>query len=222
MLAQKLLIGLFTTVLCSSAAWAQGVSFQVSNGAPATKTLDQQTGKNSAFQLFQHGIWKSANPLQPIPGTSAVHDGARPNLQKRKLTRLNQMASSRRTIYLSSIRAAERKHALPFGLLDALIWQESRYNPMAISPAGAVGLAQLMPGTASDLGVRNRYDPVANINGGARYLRQMLDKFGEIQLALAAYNAGPNAVQRAKGIPRYRETRNYVKKVLARWTESGL
>jgi soluble lytic murein transglycosylase-like protein len=218
-LAKKLSIGLFSVALCSSVAWAQDVSLQESHEVPATKTLDQQAGKNSAFQLFQHGIWQSENPLQPILRTSAVHDGTRTNLQKRKLTRLSRTASSRRSIYLSSIRAAERKHALPFGLLDALIWQESRYNPMAVSPAGAVGLAQLMPGTASDLGVRNRYDPVANINGGARYLRQMLDKFGGIHLALAAYNAGPTAVQRAKGIPRYRETQNYVKKVLARWTE---
>jgi len=91
---------------------------------------------------------------------------------------------------------------------------------MAISPAGVVGLAQLMPGTASDLGVRNRYDPDANINGGARYLRQMLGQFGGVHLALAAYNAGPNAVKRAKGIPKNRETPDYVRSVIARWTET--
>ncbi len=221
-MAKKLLIGLLTIVLCSSAAWAQDVSLQESNGAPATETLNQQTDEKSAFQLFQHGIWQPAKQLKPVTGTPKNHEGARTNLQPRKPAGLSRSASSRRSIYQSSIRAAERKHALPFGLLDALIWQESRYNPMAVSPAGAVGLSQLMPGTASDLGVRNRYDPVANINGGARYLRQMLDKFGGIHLALAAYNAGPNAVQRAKGIPRYWETQNYVKKVLARWTESGL
>lgn len=110
---------------------------------------------------------------------------------------------------------------LRFGLLDALIWQESRYNPAAVSSAGAGGLTQLMPGTASDLGVKNRFDPSSNIDGGARYLRLMLNKFREIHLALAAYNAGPGAVARAKGIPRNRETPGYVRKVLARWTESG-
>jgi soluble lytic murein transglycosylase-like protein len=101
--------------------------------------------------------------------------------------------------------------------LQALIWTESRFNPMAISPAGAAGLAQLMPGTARYLGVTNRHDPVASIDGGARYLREMLDKFGQIHLALAAYNAGPGAVLRAGGIPRNNETPGYVRSVLGRW-----
>ena len=221
-MAKMLSMGLFTITLCSSVAWAQDVSLQENNSAPVTELGNQQTGGNSTFQLFQHGIWQPERPLQPVSKASAVHDGARNNLQKKKPTRLSRTASFRRSIYLSSIRAAERKHALPFGLLDALIWQESRYNPMAVSPAGASGLTQLMPGTASDLGVKNRFDPSTNIDGGARYLKQMLDKFGAIHLALAAYNAGPNAVLKAKGIPRYRETRYYVKKVLARWTESRL
>lgn len=115
------------------------------------------------------------------------------------------------------IRMAERKHKLPEGLLSALIWQESRFNPLAVSPAGAAGLAQLMPATARDLGVTNRHDPHQSIDGGARYLRRMLDQFGSIPLALAAYNAGPNAVKRVGGIPRNKETPGYVTKVLQRW-----
>ena len=115
------------------------------------------------------------------------------------------------------IKIAERKHKLPEGLLSALIWQESRFNPSAISPAGAAGLAQLMPATARDLGVTNRHDPHQSIDGGARYLRRMLDQFGSIPLALAAYNAGPNAVKRVGGIPRNKETPGYVTKVLQRW-----
>ena len=123
----------------------------------------------------------------------------------------------RRAGYLPHIYAAEAQFALPPGLLDALVWTESRYNPFAISKAGAVGLGQLMPGTAKDMGVTNRYDPQSNIFGAARYLRQMIDKFGMVHLALAAYNAGPRAVERSGGIPRNGETPTYVRNVLRSW-----
>ncbi|WP_346031701.1 lytic transglycosylase domain-containing protein [Erythrobacter westpacificensis] len=126
-------------------------------------------------------------------------------------------ASYREAIYEPLIREAEVRYRLPPGLMQALVWAESRFNPMAISPVGAAGLAQLMPATARELGVRNRHDPAQNIDGGARYLRQMLDRFGDVQLALAAYNAGPGAVTRAGGIPRNRETPAYVRSVLQRW-----
>ena len=126
-------------------------------------------------------------------------------------------ATYREVIYEPMIREAEARYRLPPGLMLALVWAESRFNPMAISPAGAAGLAQLMPTTARELGVRNRHDPAQNIDGGARYLRQMLDRFGEVHLALAAYNAGPGAVSRVGGIPRNRETPAYVRSVLQRW-----
>ena len=125
--------------------------------------------------------------------------------------------SFKEALYEPLIRQAEARYQLPPRLLQALIWQESRFNPMAISPAGAAGLAQLMPGTARELGVSNRHDPVQNIDGGARYLKQMLERFGAIHLALAAYNAGPGAVSRAGGIPKNRETPGYVKSVIDRW-----
>jgi soluble lytic murein transglycosylase-like protein len=125
--------------------------------------------------------------------------------------------SYREALYEPLIREAEVRYRLPPGLMQALVWAESRFNPMAISPAGAAGLSQLMPATARELGVSNRHDPRQNIDGGARYLRQMLDRFGEVRLALAAYNAGPGAVTRAGGIPRNRETPAYVRSVLQRW-----
>ena len=125
--------------------------------------------------------------------------------------------SFKETLYEPPIRQAEVRYRLPPRLLQALVWQESRFNPMAISPAGAAGLAQLMPATARELGVTNRHDPAQNVDGGARYLRQMLDRFGAIHLALAAYNAGPGAVSRAGGIPRNRETPGYVRSVIQRW-----
>lgn len=125
--------------------------------------------------------------------------------------------SFKEALYEPLIRQAEARYQLPPRLLQALIWQELRFNPMAISPAGAAGLAQLMPGTARELGVSNRHDPAENIDGGARYLKQMLERFGAIHLALAAYNAGPGAVSRAGGIPTNRETPGYVKSVIDRW-----
>jgi len=101
-------------------------------------------------------------------------------------------------------------------LLEALVWQESRWNVAAVSPAGARGLAQLMPGTSRQLGVDWR-DPLANLEGGARYLRQQLDRFdGDVEKALAAYNAGPGRVERARGIPAIRETQHYVAAIMAR------
>lgn len=104
---------------------------------------------------------------------------------------------------------------VPASLLGALVWSESGFNPDAVSGSGARGLTQLMPATAAGLGV-DIEDPVDNLRGGARYLRQMLDRFGSTELALAAYNAGPNAVIRAGGVPAYQETRNYVARVTAR------
>jgi soluble lytic murein transglycosylase-like protein len=101
-------------------------------------------------------------------------------------------------------------------LLSALVWQESRWNPAAISPKGAMGLAQLMPGTARDLGV-NPADPVQNLVGGARYLRMLLDQFdGNVEKALAAYNAGPGRVRSAGGVPAIAETQNYVSSIVRR------
>jgi soluble lytic murein transglycosylase-like protein len=106
-------------------------------------------------------------------------------------------------------------------LLAALVWQESRWNPLAVSRRGAVGLAQLMPATARDLGV-NPADPIANLNGGARYLRQLLDQFdGNVEKALAAYNAGPGRVRSAGGVPAIAETQAYVTSIVRRISTSS-
>lgn len=119
-----------------------------------------------------------------------------------------------------SLRAAFEETADRYGLdvnlLMAVSWQESAFNPSAVSHAGAMGLMQLMPGTAAGLGV-DPTNPLENLDGGARYLREQIDRFGSVELALAAYNAGPGAVQRYGGIPPFEETQNYVPMVLQRW-----
>jgi soluble lytic murein transglycosylase-like protein len=116
----------------------------------------------------------------------------------------------------AEITAAAKKHGIDPALLAGLVKQESGFNPTAGSPAGARGLTQLMPGTAAGLGVTNVLDPIQNLDGGAKYLRQQLDAFGgDVTRALAAYNAGPGAVQRYGGVPPYAETQNYVRIVQA-------
>ena len=115
--------------------------------------------------------------------------------------------------YLEVAKTAARKHGVPEDLFLRLVQQESGWNPVAVSHKGATGLAQLMPGTADTLGV-DIDNPEANLDGGARYLRMMFDKFGTWKLALAAYNAGPGAVEAYDGVPPYAETENYVKAIL--------
>lgn len=120
----------------------------------------------------------------------------------------------------SLIEQAARRHDLDADLLTALIRQESGFNPLAVSRAGARGLMQLMPATARRYGVSRIHDPGENIAGGSAYLRDLLDRFGRIDLALAAYNAGEGAVQKyGNRIPPYNETRHYVAVVMAdyRW-----
>jgi len=117
---------------------------------------------------------------------------------------------------------AAQKYSLHPAVLEALVWQESRWHVNAVSPKGAMGLTQLMPGTARDLGVDPR-DPLANLEGGARYLRRMLDRFGgNLPLSLAAYNAGARRVEASGGIPPIRETQGYVAAILNRLGVSGV
>jgi soluble lytic murein transglycosylase-like protein len=115
--------------------------------------------------------------------------------------------------YIEMATAIAREEGVDPDLFLRLIQQESSFNPDAVSSAGAIGLGQLMPGTAADLGV-DPYEPEENLRGSARYLRQQLDTFGDTTLALAAYNAGPGNVRKYGGIPPFEETQNYVSKIL--------
>ena len=117
--------------------------------------------------------------------------------------------------YVEHIHAAAKETRLPENLLRAMIMQESSGDQGATSHRGAAGLMQLMPDTARTVGVKNLYDPGENIMGGARYLRKMLDRFGDLETALAAYNAGPGNIEKHGGVPPFAETQDYVKRVLA-------
>ncbi len=120
------------------------------------------------------------------------------------------------------IRQVADKYQLNPELITAVIKAESNGNPKAVSTAGAKGLMQLVDTTASDMGVKNVFDPRENIEGGAKYLRKMINRFGDVKMALAAYNAGPETVKRYEGIPPYKETINYVNKVMKNITSQKL
>lgn len=136
-----------------------------------------------------------------VPGTAAIP------------ATLNSPLTKAPTAYQKLFLDAEQKYGVPADLLAAVAKQESNFNPRAVSRAGARGLMQLMPGTARSLGVSNSFDPAQAVDGAARLLRDHLRTFGTVDLALAAYNAGPGAVRKYGGVPPYAETKNYVAKI---------
>jgi len=138
-------------------------------------------------------------PAAGGPGTIAIPDGA----------------TDRREALWPAVQEAARSHGLDPRLVDLVIRMESGYNPRAVSSKGARGVMQLMPATASMYGVANLFDPLQNIRAGVHYLKDLFDRFNsDVSLALAAYNAGPEAVEKHGGVPPYDETRSYVRAIL--------
>ncbi len=173
-----------------------------------------QTGTLAPFSAIAVPAWMRGGPVFAAAATTFV-PGCSPTGYRRSGF-LPADAEVRRQTYFSMMSNVACEYGIPVGLFDAMIIRESRYNASAVSPKSAFGLTQLMPGTAAGLGV-NRYDVEQNLRGGARYLRQQLDRFGAYHLALAAYNAGPGRVRNGS-VPRIVETQDYVSNVLFNWS----
>lgn len=186
-------------------------------GAPAAAQGLQLSGKSAKSRAAQFqrqtklmdsrlsGQYKQSTRLQPK--SASTKSAGDIDIGPASIPRYS---GNQRSQYIPHARAAARKHGVPEDLFLRLVQQESGWNPNARSHKGAQGLAQLMPGTARNLGV-DPSDPMQNLDGGARYLRMMYNTFGSWRLALAAYNAGPGAVTKYGGVPPYRETTNYVR-----------
>ncbi|MCT8328858.1 lytic transglycosylase domain-containing protein [Acidimangrovimonas sediminis] len=190
--------GLAALVLVAPGAlWAEGLTFSKTKPASRAALFRQQTALIDTRIANQYSA--SAKVLSASIAPNAV---AIPSYSGRY-----------RGLYLETARAAAERHGIPVDLFLRLVQRESGWNPTAVSHKGAQGLAQLMPETARRLGV-DPADPSQNLDGGARYLRMMYDRFGDWRLALAAYNAGPEAVTKHGGVPPYAETQGYVKGIL--------
>ena len=188
-----------TTSAFLLAAGAQpGAAEALFSGSNGSANFKSQTAvlDGRASQQYANSVNLTPNPVI-LPGQEGIPS----------------YTGSQKSTYLPVARAMARKYGIPEDLFLRLVQQESGWNPRAKSHAGAIGLAQLMPGTARKLGV-DPNNPRQNLEGGARYLRQQYDRFKSWRLALAAYNAGPEAVAKYAGVPPYKETRGYVRAIL--------
>lgn len=226
-----------TATICVSPAHAREVD--LARFAPADVAVSDENGSvGVALRTNLQSLAELAGAYSDIEKTETINLRISSRLLEREyqVVRLTSASSSclrngylstwwlpaevekRRAIYFETMSEIACENGLPVNLLDAVIAQESGYKAWAISGAGAIGMMQVMPGTARQLELWNPWDALANMRAGARYLRQQLDRFGRVDLALAAYNAGPERRSLAMGyVPAIPETRNYVRTITTNW-----
>lgn len=191
----------------SALARMDAIQTQLGLMAPATPGMTAVTVTATAFQ---------ASLTQALTGANSGIAGGTLGTAATTATAATATAATASSAYDAEILEAAQRYGVDATLVKAVVKNESGFDARATSKAGAQGLMQLMPGTAAGLGVTDAYDPAQSIDAGTRYLKAQLDRFGgDATLAVAAYNAGPNAVARYGGVPPYAETQAYVRRVLA-------
>ena len=188
--------------------------------APTTPVAEEEDPWGEPWDDSDQDVVLPATPVEALPAAPVVSSPTR-----KRTSRTTTTGRAANVPYGKLIASTARRHGLSVSLFTALVWQESGFKVRARSRVGAMGLTQLMPATARGLGVKNPWSAAQNLNGGAKYLKQQLRRFGSARLALAAYNAGPGAVARFRGVPPYTETRNYVKRIIglqARLKKAGV
>lgn len=223
----SLLAALITTVITMTAIMSNAhANVYAYHGANGERILTDKRIKDKHFKLVK--IYKTAKKKQPRKASASKYSSVL-GLSTRNIAKSKSGAFrcgdkafilSKRKAYQQTIRTYAKRYGVDEDLVHSVVKQESCFNEKALSRVGAIGLMQLMPATASYLKVKDPWNPEQNIQGGVKYLSKMLKRFkGNKRFALAAYNAGPGKVIKYGGIPPYKETRNYVKKIMADYSK---
>jgi soluble lytic murein transglycosylase-like protein len=239
LMASLTAISFLSTVFSNSTAQAQGAITSTTdesgrtiyvNGDTPSAGSRSQAAPSTRSPLMYWSV--TEHRYKPVPTSGAVMRAAR-SAASEVNTYLDARAQNHQTLNRSftqqdvdaAIDEAAGRHNVDPSLVRSVIKVESNFNPNALSPKGAMGLMQLMPSTARSLNVSNPFDPAQNVDAGVRHLRKLLDSYnGDIQLSLAAYNAGSGAVARSAGVPHFKETQNYVRRITSLYkggTEPG-